>query len=109
MTKLEQKQFNLNILKKCRFSFSLSLVLVLTLALAKLILVNRSATWGRQLEAIEAETLAVKAETDQLKLQLNQQGGRLSEIKDKAFSLGYVEKPQYWYLPAGDSVAQKLP
>lgn len=109
MTAQQQKQFNLHILKKCRFSFWASLFLVLGLALVKLVLSNRSATWGRQLEAIKAETEAVRSENDRIRLQLNQQIGGLDQLKEKALSLGYVEKPAYLYFTDKEWVAQKLP
>lgn len=109
MTAQQQKQLNLNILKKCRLSFWLSLILVLTLSLAKLILINRSATWGRHLEQIKQETEEVRAENDQLKLELNRQIGGLDKAQEKAKELGFVDKPQYLYLNGGESVAQKLP
>ncbi len=109
MTKFDQKQFNLTILKKCRWNLWLSLGLVLSLSLTKLILVNRSATWGRQLEEIKQETERVKAENDQLKLELTRQIGGLDKIGEKAKELGFVDKPQYLYLNGGESVAQKLP
>ncbi len=109
MTKFDQKQFNLTILKKCRWNLWLSISLVLSLSVVKLILVNRSATWGRQLEEIERETQAVKAESDRLKLELTRGSGGLDKIGEKAKELGFVDKPQYLYLNGGESVAQKLP
>ncbi len=109
MTQQQQKKFNLNILRKCRWSFWTSIGLVLVLVLGKLVLSNRSATWGRQLENIKNETLAVKAENDRLRLKLNQQSGRLDQVKEKALGFGFVEKPEYLYLTSGESVAQKLP
>ena len=109
MTAQQQKQFNLNILKKCRFSFWASLSLVLVLALVKLVLSNRSVTWGRQLEAIKAETAAVRSENDRLRLELNQQTGGLDQLKEKALSLGFGEKPAYLYFSGKERVAQKLP
>lgn len=109
MTAQQQKQFNLNILKKCRFSFWASLGLVVVLTLVKLVLSNRSVTWGRQLEAMKAETEAIRSENDRLRLQLNQQTGGLDQLKEKALSLGFVAKPAYVYFTGKERVAQKLP
>jgi len=109
MTKFDQKQFNLTILRKCRWNLWLSVGLVLALSLAKLVLVNRSATWGRQLEQIKQETEEVKAENDRLKLEFNRQIGGLDKAQEKAKALGFVDKPNYLYLSGGESVAQKLP
>lgn len=109
MTALEKKQFDLRVLKKCRFSFAASLFLVLSLLLTKLVLANRVATWGRQLEAIKTETAAVKAENEERQLQLSRQSGGLDQLKAKALEMGFVEKPQYLYLTSGETVAQKRP
>ena len=109
MTQQEIKNHQKLTIRKCRWNLWLSLGLVLVLSLTKLVLVNRSATWGRQLEEIKQETQAVKAESDRLKLELNRQIGGLDQLQTKAKELGYVDKPQYLYLSGGESVAQKLP
>lgn len=109
MTKQEIKNHQKLTIRKCRWNLWLSLVLVLSLSLTKLILVNRSATWGLQLEEIKQEATAIKAENDNLKLRLSQQGGGLDQLKTKAKEMGFVDKPQYLYLTGGESVAQKLP
>ena len=109
MTKQEIKNHQKLTIRKCRWNLWLSLGLVLVLSLTKLILVNRSSTWGRQLEQIKQETEQVKAENDRLKLELNRQIGSLDKAQEKAKELGFVDKPQYLYLSGGESVAQKLP
>lgn len=109
MTKFDQQQFNSTILRKCRWNLWFSLILVLTLSLIKLVLVNRSATWGRQLEQIKQAAEEVKTENDRLKLELNRQIGGLDKVQAKATELGFVDKPHYLYLNGGESVAQKLP
>ena len=109
MTKQEIKNQQKLTIRKCRWNLWLSVGLVLTLSLVKLILVNRSATWGRQLEQTEQATERVKAENDQLKLELARQTGGLDKAQEKAKELGFVDQPQYLYLTSGESVAQKLP
>lgn len=109
MTKIEQKQFNLNILRKCRLSLGLSLGLVLVLTGAKLVLSHRFASAGRELESVRQETARVKAENERLKLELSRLGGGLDELREEALRRGFVDRPRYRYLPGGGSVAQKLP
>lgn len=109
MTAWEQKQFNLRVLKKCRLNLWFCLFLTLTLLLTKLVLVNRSATGGRQLEEIEQETEKLRAENDRLKLELNRRIGGLEQLREKAKELGFIDKPQYLYLSEGETVAQKRP
>ena len=109
MTKQEIKNKQKLTIRKCRWNLWLSLGLVLALSLAKLALVNRSATWGRQLEQIKRETQEVRAENDQLRLELNRQIGGLDQLQTKAKELGFVDKPEYLYLNGGESVAQKMP
>ncbi|MBU2052239.1 MAG: hypothetical protein U1C50_04290 [Patescibacteria group bacterium] len=109
MTNQEVKHRQQLTIRKCRWNLWLSLSLVLTLSLVKLALVNRSATWGRQLEQLEAETQKMRAENDQLELELNRQIGGLEQLQTKAKELGFIDKPQYLYLTAGENVAQKLP
>lgn len=109
MTALEKKQFDLRVLKKCRVSFASCLVMVLSLVVLKLVFANRAATWGRQVETIVEETAAVKAENDQLKLELARQNGGLEQLKAAALEQGFVEQPQYLYLTSGETVAQKRP
>lgn len=109
MTKLEQKQFNLNILKKCRASYWVSAAVVLGLVLLKLVLVNRAATWGRQLELMQAETQTVLQANDALRLKLNQQSGGLEALRIKAAERGFLTEQEYVYFSPSERVAQKLP
>ena len=75
----------------------------------KLVLASGSATWGRQLEQTAKKTEAIRAGNDQLRLELNQRLGGLDKIEAEALNQGFTDKPQYWYLSPGESVAQKLP
>jgi hypothetical protein len=109
MTALEQKQFNLRVLKKCRLSFWICLGLVVGLAVVKLVLSNRYATAGRQVEAVLKETTLIRTENEQLKLELVRRSGGLETLKQQALEAGFVEKPNYWYPAAKDNVAQALP
>ena len=109
MTNQEIKNQQQRTMKKCRRSLWLSLMVVLALSLVKLALVNRTVTWGRQLEQIETETKTIEADNDRLKLELNRQLGGLDKLEEKAVSLGYVTAPRYRYLSGSESVAQRLP
>lgn len=109
MTAQQQKQVNNETIKKCRRSFQLSLMLVLGLALVKLVLANRAASWGREVEQIQKEAELVQSGNEQLKLELNRRLGGLDKVKEQAISLGFSDKTQYLYLTSGESVAQSRP
>jgi hypothetical protein len=81
----------------------------LSLSIAKLVLSNRAATWGEELEQIEMAADNLKKSNQELKLTLSQQSGSLVVLQEQALELGFVDRPEYLYLSPSANVAQKTP
>ncbi|MCX6816323.1 MAG: hypothetical protein NTZ93_00385 [Candidatus Beckwithbacteria bacterium] len=97
MTKSEKQAYQ-KLSRKCRFCLILSLGLVLASSLAKIIVSNRSATWGKNLESLQAETDKIIQDNSILKSELSQNIGGLITISEQAFKQGFTDKPQVKYL-----------
>ena len=98
MTKLQKKQAYQKLSRKCRFCLALSLALVLGTSLAKIIVSNRSATWGKDLESLQAETDKIAQDNVILKTELSQKTGGLISLSREAQEQGFTDKPQVIYL-----------
>lgn len=109
MTKLQARQLNKNLSKKCRLCFTASLGLVLFLCLYKIIASNQTVTLGQNLEAIKQETDLISQQNLQLKSQLATKTGGLNELSQQALNQGFTDKPTIKYLNPSTTVAQKLP
>lgn len=109
MTNNQKKQNQRQSLKKCRFILFICAGLIFSLSLTKLLLSNRAATWGQELEEIQLTTSGVKKRNQELLLTLKQKNGSLAQLQEQAQNLGFVDKPQYLYLSPNSNVAQKLP
>lgn len=108
MTRDEKIQHQL-LSRKCRTCFWLSLGLVFSLSLIKMILSNRPATWGNNLEVLKQQVNQLKQENQYLTTQLALKQGGLIQLQQQAKNQGFTEKPQFKFLTPPAAVAQKLP
>lgn len=95
--------------KKCRLLTVISLCLVIGLALAKMVVSNKAATWGEQVEAVENQAEAVKQENLNLKTQLAAKGGGLETLQAAAEAAGFTSDIQVKYFTKPETVALNLP
>jgi hypothetical protein len=109
MTNSEQRQLNVKTVKKCRLILIGCALVILSLSLVKLVLSNRAATWGEELESIEVATQNLKKSNQELQLLIKQKNGSLIQLVQEAEMLGFVNKPQYLYLSPTANVAQNTP
>ena len=109
MTNNQQKQIQHQCRRKCRWTLMVCACLIFSLSLVKLVVSNRAATWGQELEAMELAAKNLQKENLVLRLQAEQRNGSLANMQETARAWGFVDKPQYLYLSPGSSVAQKLP
>ncbi len=108
MTREEKDQYQ-QISRKCRFCFAASIGLVITLALTRMILSNRPATWGGDLNELKQTVAEVKNQNFHLATQLAAASGNLLEIQQAALTSGYTDKPTIKHLAVPATVAQALP
>ncbi len=109
MTTSEQRQLKVKATRKCRVILLACAAVVLSLSLVKLVLSNRAATWGSELEAIQTETQSLKKSNQELELLAEQKNGSLTKLAKEAELLGFVNKPQYLYLSPTANMAQNRP
>ena len=105
----EQKQLYQHSFKRCRSFITVCIAVVVILALVKMVMVNRAATWGFQLETLKQQTEEIKKQNLYLQAQLAQQAGGLDQLTLQAQAQGFVDKPQVKYFTPGAGLAQKLP
>lgn len=97
MTITEKKNFQKHN-HKCRLCLALSLMLVIGLSITKIIFVNRSATWGRNLEAIKKEAQIIRQENQIIKSEIAQKNGGLTQLSQTAITQGFTDKPQVKFI-----------
>lgn len=108
MTREEKDQYQ-QISRKCRFCLAGSLGLVLALALTRMVLSNRPATWGGDLNELKQTVAEVKNQNFHLTTELAAKSGNLIDIQAAALAAGYTDKPQIKTLAVPAAVAQALP
>lgn len=105
----KQKHYHQKVSKKCKTGLVVSIGLVLLLVIVKMILSNRAATWGRNLNSIKRQTAEIKKQNLEFKSQIAQKSGGLEKLTDKAFKNNFTTQPEYMYFPQSLNVAQVLP
>lgn len=96
MTKEEKNQYQ-QISRKCRFCLTGSIGLVILLAITRMILSNRPATWGGDLNQLKQTITEVKNQNFYLATELAAKTGNLSELEIAAMAAGYTDKPKIKY------------
>lgn len=93
----EEKNLNQQISRKCRFCFVASIGLVILLGITRMILSNRPATWGGDLNKLKRTVAEVKNQNFYLATELAAKTGNLSELEIAAMAAGYTDKPKIKY------------
>lgn len=96
MTREEKTQYQ-QISRKCRFCFTASIGLVVLLAITRMILSNRPATWGGDLNQLKQNIAEVKTQNFYLATELAAKSGNLLELQAAALANGYTDKPEVKY------------
>ena len=108
MTREEKQNFNTTS-RKCRIITVVSLCLMITLGIAKMMVANRASTWGKEVEAVESQTEAVKQENLRLKTELATKGGGLESLAQLAEAAGFTSEVEVLYFNQLKPVALSLP
>lgn len=93
MTKEEKTQYQ-QISRKCRFCLAGSIGLVCLLVITRMILSNRPATWGGDLNQIKQAVAETKKENLHLETEVAAKSGNLNVLQTEAMAAGFTDKPK---------------
>jgi hypothetical protein len=74
-----------------------------------MVVANKASTWGEKVEAIKAQTEAIRKENLNLRTELAQKSGGLTELHLLAQNKGFTSEVNIQYFPTPASVALTRP
>ena len=105
----DEKQILNTTSRKCRIITAVSLCVVIGLGIAKMVVANRAATWGEQVDAVASKSEAVRQENLRLKAELAARGGGLETLSAAAEAAGFTSDVTVLYFAPPQPVALNLP